>query len=156
MSKTWIAGFTALTALATVGCGGALDEPVIVPVEGIITLHGKPLEGATLSFVPDGTNSASTPGADLSGPDGSFRARYRNRPGLAPGKYKVLVAKDVTDAKKAIPEALQNDPHMAKMAGLLKSEAPSRYSDLKNTPLSLEVSPQGEKGLSFDLKGSLK
>jgi hypothetical protein len=138
------------------GCAGGSDEPALVPVEGTVSFNDKPLEGATISFVPDEANAASTPGADLTGPDGSFKAMHRNRPGLAPGKYKVLVTKSGSDSKKPIPEALQKDSYMTKLAGLDKEEAPSLYADLKKTPLTLDVSAQGEKGIHFPIKGTLK
>ncbi len=38
----------ALTALAA-GCGGSGK---FVPVEGVLTLDGKPVEGATISLLP--------------------------------------------------------------------------------------------------------
>lgn len=156
MLKTRFLSCFALIAAAVAGGCGESDGPALVPVEGTVTFNDKPLEGATISFVPDATNASSTPGADLTGPDGSFKAMHRNRLGLAPGKYKVLVTKSESDSKKPIPEALQKDKFMAKMAGLVKEEAPSLYADLKKTPLTLDVSSQGEKGIHFPIKGTLK
>lgn len=143
-------------AAAVAGCAGDYDGPALVPVEGTVTYNDKPLEGATISFVPDPSNPSGTPGADLTGPDGGFKAMHRNRYGLAPGKYKVLVSKSSADPKKPIPEALQADKYMAKMAGLIKDEAPSPYTDLKKTPLSLEVSDRGEKAIQFAIKSTAK
>ncbi|WP_422927434.1 carboxypeptidase-like regulatory domain-containing protein [Singulisphaera sp. PoT] len=135
------------------GCYGD-DEPYVtlVPVEGTVTENGKPFEEAIITFVPEGGNRDQTTGVDRTGQGGTFKAMYRNRPGLAPGKYKVVVSKTSHPPAAKMPEAFKDLPYMAKRAGLLKEEAPADYSDPKKTPLSLEVSQAGEKGLLFDVK----
>ena len=144
-----------ILAAGSPGCSGD-DEPYVtlVPVEGSVTENGKPFEGAMITFVPEPTNRDQTTGVDRTGEDGAFRAKYRNRPGLAPGKYKVVVSKTRSTPGKEVPEAFQNFSYMSKRGGLFHEETPKAYNDPKKTPLSLEVSDKGEKGLVFDLKKS--
>lgn len=139
-------------AFATTGCGDQDSRITLVPVEGTATENGKPIEGALITFVPEGGNHDLTTGVDRTGPGGSFRAMYRNRLGLAPGKYKVVISKAVETAGKHIPEAFKDMPYQAQRAGLLKEQISRDYRDPKKTPLSLEVSDKGEKDLVFDIK----
>jgi len=156
MSRRWMP-WAALTLASLAGCGSSDGISGLVPVSGIVTMDGKPLEGATISFVPEAKNEPSTPGSDMTGPGGTFKAMYRNRPGLAPGKYRVVVEKagGAADGKK-LPDAIAKDPYMAKMAGLNKQESPPAYTDASKTPLSVVVGKNGESGLTFDLKSTAK
>src|SRR5262245_57887068 len=89
-----VRGFAVLATASLVavspGCG---DGVKLVPVAGTVTLDGKPLEGATLSFVPVPGSTVSTSGTDITGPDGNFQMTFKGRAGLAPGKYTVMVSK---------------------------------------------------------------
>ncbi len=138
--------------LSAAGCGDADSRVSLVPVEGSVTQNGKPFEEAIITFLPENGNQDLTTGVDRTGQGGSFKAMYRNRPGLAPGKYKVVVSKTSHVSNKKIPEAFKDLPYMAKRAGLLTEESSPDYSDPKKTPLSLDVSQAGEKGILFDIK----
>src|SRR5262245_53940087 len=98
---------SALLVAIVVGCG---DGPALVPVAGSVTLDGKPLEGANLSFMPVPGNVISTPGSDVTGPDGTFTMTFNGRSGLAPGKYKVLISK----TEEVAPKGREIDPVFAK------------------------------------------
>ena len=97
-----------------VGCGES--GPTLVPVSGTVTLNGKPLEGAVISFQPV---DVSTPGAmlaeDVTGPDGNYKALTKGRSGVMPGKYKVVVSKSLIDMTKVRPE-FKDDPFMAQLS----------------------------------------
>lgn len=137
--------------LLLAGCGEG--GPVLVPVSGTVTLNGKPLEGAELTFVPDPTNTQVTPGADVTGPEGNYKAMYQARSGLAVGKYKVIVSKKA--ATQPLPEVFKEDPSMASMAGMTKETLPAAYGDASKTSFSVEVPPEG-KIADFDIKASSK
>src|SRR4051794_11871782 len=98
MSRRSIEVLVSILALipgALAGCGSG-DETArikLVPVSGTVTFNGKPLEGATVTFSPDSSNQDQTPGGDVTGPEGNYKAMFRGRSGLAPGKYHVLVSK---------------------------------------------------------------
>jgi hypothetical protein len=150
------------------GCGGSEEDSYsLVPVTGTVTLDGKPLEGVTISFIAAEDNKPRTDGNDQTGAGGTFAAKYRNRPGLAPGKYKVTVSEPVRPGSAAakIPEEMRDDPQMleiarqsAKMVGGSSKAVPPPwpYESPTKTPLSQEVGPKGEKGLVFDLKSTVK
>src|SRR2546423_1205426 len=76
---TWreITLLTCFVALA--GCGRQF-----VPVEGTVTLDGKPLAGATVAFVPEGPGQ---PASGFTDNEGVFRAgTLAKADGAAPGK----------------------------------------------------------------------
>lgn len=147
------------------GCGGNEEDSIaLVPVTGKVMLDGKALEGATITFIPDSTNKPATDGGDVTGNGGSFAAKYRNRPGLAPGKYKVVVGKPGQPvAGPGGPGGGPASPYMASLAaeaatkgGGTKAEKPWPYGDAATTPLKHEVAAKGDADLQFDLKTTLK
>jgi hypothetical protein len=110
-----------LLVLALVSCGlpgcGSGDETSgykLVPVNGTVTMGGKPVEGALVTFVPDEENNPSTPGGDSTGPEGNYKAMFRGRSGLAPGKYKVLISR--TSLPRAKSAGAEEDPYMTQLA----------------------------------------
>jgi hypothetical protein len=153
-----------LSLLVAAGCGSG--GPSLVPVSGTVTLDGKPLEGATITFIPDPSNAKpQTDGGDVTGPGGTFASTYRNRAGLAPGKYKVVVTKPSDSAASGqaskLPSEITKSSYMANLAtssgaGAKAAEAPWPYGDGAKTPLSQEVSANGETNLTFGLKSTVK
>ena len=115
--------------LLLAGCG---QESKVVPVEGTLTLNGKPLEGAEVAFVPDDKNLAQTAGSDRTGPAGNFKMIHRGRSGLAPGKYRVIVGRgDV--AEFGVPDVFMGKLAQSKVQaqpkkGAKKPPAPARYT----------------------------
>jgi len=96
-----------------IGCGGS--GPKLAPVKGIVTLNGKPLEGAVVSFQPDSANKDGLPGEDVTGPQGNYKVTTKGRSGLVPGKYHVVVTKTLVDPSK-VNEAFKDDPFMAQLS----------------------------------------
>jgi hypothetical protein len=88
-------------ALACIaGCGSASS----VPVEGTITLQGKPLEGATVMFTSTRGNG---PGPFVAKTDesGRFALGPRDRPGdgAEAGEYSVVIATVASDPSELAP-----------------------------------------------------
>src|SRR6266576_391459 len=80
---------TLLIAAFTLGCGPS--NPLgTSPVSGKVTYNGKPIEGATVSFIPDGDGRPATA---ITGPDGSYSLTTLNWPGAVPGQYTVILRK---------------------------------------------------------------
>lgn len=100
------------------GCGG-----VGATVEGLVTLDGRPLPAARISFHPDFPGPVAY-GVSLD--DGSYGIKTgANQSGLAPGRYRVTVfAMDVVDGA-------------SEKAGPLLT--PSVYGNPAETPLRCEV-----------------
>jgi hypothetical protein len=75
-----------VAALASLsGCG-----PRLSPVSGVVKLDGKPVSGATVTFVSDDGKHTATAETDESG---NFTLTHTNGPGTFPGNYKVTVTK---------------------------------------------------------------
>jgi len=96
-----------------VGCGES--GPDLVPVTGTVTLNGKHLEGAVVSFQPEASMLGALPAEDVTGPDGNYKALTKGRSGVMPGKYKVVVSKSLIDMTKVRPE-FKDDPFMAQLS----------------------------------------
>jgi hypothetical protein len=137
---------TTAMVLVVVGCG---DGPTLVPVSGVVTLDGKPLEGATLSFIPAPGNAISTPGSDATGPTGNFKMSFNGRAGLAPGKYSVLVSKaeEVSNPSKKVPPEFAKASFEKMLMGATKETIPAQ-----KLTREVEVPPEGVTDFDLDFK----
>jgi len=151
-----VGAIVALTAVSGLcGCGDGARK--LVPVSGTVTLNGKPLKDAAISFLPDDSNQGAFAGEDITGSEGNYKAMTRGRSGLAPGKYKVVVTKLNVPTTK-IPDSFKDDPFMAKLA-VEGPEEPANPGARRNSQPSeikgefeREVEPTGGI-LDFDVKG---
>jgi len=77
-----------------VGCGGAPPLETLVPVAGTLNVNGKPLDGVTITFIPEIAKN-NRGGSATTGADGSFTVTdlTQNLPGLAAGKYTVAYSR---------------------------------------------------------------
>ena len=155
-SRITLSAMIAIAAalLAGPGCGGG---PKLVPVSGTITLNGKPLEDAEVSFIPFPENpDPKTPGADRTGPEGNYKPKYNGRFGLAPGKYKVLVSKTaVAITNLNLPKEIMMDREQQELAGIRKQELPKKYSEGAESTEICEVPPEGTV-FDMDIKAAKK
>jgi hypothetical protein len=130
-----------LAPLALAGCGDPEDSYPLVPVRGKVTRDGGFVSGTSVSFLPDPGNSYQTPGGATTDSSGIFVVRFRNRDGLALGRYKVLVVPDddtpEVEVDASLEEAFKDDPimlrEMKRAAGQgrkkRKGPAPSRRAE---------------------------
>lgn len=134
------------------GCGGGIAKAV--KVKGNVTLDGKPLAGATVSFIPR-DKSGGRAASGRTDTSGDFQlTTFRTDDGAVPGEYKVIVvlgeeAKDVPagnpmemDEKErmAFFTKMNPDNRAKEAAKRTKSQVPAVYSDPEKTPLK-EVVP---------------
>jgi hypothetical protein len=132
------------------GCGGA----GITPVQGLVTLEGTPVTGATVLFMPDG--SEGRPATGFTTPDGTFRlTTYKTDDGAAPGQYRVVIQKSeaAKDRDKAALSALERakahfEDNAAQQAA--KPLLPQVYATFETTPLRCTVPATGV--VTLDLK----
>jgi len=75
----------AVSSLVLTGCGGGH-----VPVTGVVTVDGKPVEGATVTFITEDGKQSASGQTDSSG---NFSLSDSGKPGARPGSYKVIVTK---------------------------------------------------------------
>jgi len=67
------------------GCGGGVTS-----VSGQVTLDGKPVEGATVTFITEDGKQSATGQTDA---EGNFSLSDSGKPGVRSGSYKVLVTR---------------------------------------------------------------
>jgi hypothetical protein len=73
-------------------------KPGVVPVTGVVTLDGKPVENAAVMLMAmDLTKSVGPPASAATDKEGRFTLKTENiGPGAVPGKYQVTVIKKET------------------------------------------------------------
>ncbi len=139
-----------LTLVLTLGCSSG---PRVVPVSGKVTLDGKPLADATVSFLwvpgpgePDDTafNSAGKTNAS-----GEYTlSNYKGQSGAVVGKYKVQI--------NAIPPQAVGAAERRRQPGeappSLQNKVPSKYNT--ETTLEFDVPSGGTSKANFDLKSN--
>lgn len=117
-----------------VGCSRN-DIPKLATVDGTITLNGKPLSGATVSFIPTG----STHGMGANGHTdkaGKYELKTRSGDkGAPPGEYRIVVTKMV------MPDGsdLSIDSTVAPINSPAKQILPAKYSMRDKTVLRAKV-----------------
>jgi hypothetical protein len=117
----------ALGALAATGCGGG---PKLVPVTGRVQYaDGRPVSAASICFTPETGDNQSILATGLLALDGSFALRtYPHGDGAMVGPYKVTVS--LGRAPKDL----------------------AKYTRLKDTPLRIEIPPEGLTDLVVTLR----
>jgi hypothetical protein len=125
------------------GCGSSAEAPPLAPVSGTVTLNAKPLEGARVKFIPQGT-TAGHGGAGNTDAEGKYEIiahRSGNRKGLLPGSYKVIVSRMVMPDGEPVP------PGVATIDSGARESVPALYSKLDLTPLNVTI---GTEAQTFD------
>lgn len=108
------------------GCGQS--GPEVAPVSGRVTLDGRPLPSADVSFQPDGAQRASSGRTDA---DGRYHLMFkRGQPGALAGEHTVRIS--------ISRELVSNPPHI-----------PARYDT--QSELRREVKAGEENVFDFDL-----
>jgi hypothetical protein len=67
----------------------ATDPKALVPVGGIVTINGKPVETALVMFLPRTGAGIGTAETDK---DGKYQMSTKGKPGALPGDYKVWIS----------------------------------------------------------------
>ena len=146
-----------LTVTLFTGCSqlkNGSEPPEVTPVDvsGLITMDGKPLEGAAVYFTPTAGSSPSNQGA-VGTTDASGRYQLSSlrgeslEPGASPGKYRVLISRMLTPQGTVyIPDPLRPPAD----SGALES-IPEKYSDHALTELTAVVSGGSSCIIDFKL-----
>jgi hypothetical protein len=139
----WFIG-PALILLFSAGCSEVQQSATSIPVTGTVTLNAKPLEGASISFIPLSSNQ-SQGGIGNTDAAGNYEVtHFRTGKGLEPGEYRVVISKLVTQDGSPIP-AGQSAADVA-----TKDALPPHYSDQDASTLKATVAAGG-KPINFDL-----
>jgi hypothetical protein len=132
----------ALLCVGFTGCGKDID-PDYKPVTGTITLDGKPLADAYITFSPDGGGST---GSDYTDENGVYELFYAvERPGGKLGKNTVSITKDDASLYSDTEEGAEGGPVAEDMYELI----PARY----NTETELTATVEDKDNvINFDLE----
>jgi hypothetical protein len=131
--------WSAPLVLLLAGCG---HTDKFVPVEGAVTLDGKPLASVTLFLIPSDTAGLTAMGT--SGQDGSFRMVTNKQDGAKSGDYKIIVgvvAPPLADPYEAYTEEMQIRARAKKGPA---SSVPAIYNSAATTPLRCRVPIEGK------------
>jgi hypothetical protein len=153
---SWLFLFTATMC----GCQGARG-PAVEFIDGSVQLDGKPVDGATVTFIPAAGSGPVASG--ISGPDGRFvlttaAAGAVAGKGAPAGDYEVIVVKMESTL---VAELDPSDPGYASQADLPttptkpKSLVPSAYGKASTSGLKATVM-KGRNELSFSLDSKFK
>lgn len=133
-------------AIALAGCSkpGSIRTS---PVSGKVTYKGQPVDGATISFIPEG---ATRPATAITAAGGLYRLTTLDSSGAMPGKYTVTVRKQeiaaATTQAVSMEEALKMNNRPPPPP---KELLPAKYADPAHSPLHVEV--QDGQSNSIDL-----
>lgn len=109
----------------TVGCGGDLD---VADVSGIVTLDGKPLDNAIVTFSPE---DGGPSGIGRTDDKGFYELYRRGQPGAPIGKHKVMVTsvQENTGSAPSTPPAELTSDSPEYMEQALGGTPPSDYDN---------------------------
>ena len=132
----------AATALLIVGLGVATGcgdgRPARIAVGGSVTYRGKPLEGASVTFIPKGARPAS----GQTDAQGRFTLQtFSSGDGVVAGDHVVCIIKSVPD-----PKDKKNSPYPKMIA-----VTPVRYATPVQSPLKAAVASKGPNDFRFEL-----
>ena len=137
---------------ALAGCGDRADalppEPVLYPVRGKVTVQGKPLAQAVITFLQ--VDERGTTAVGETDEEGIYELTYMGRSGAAAADYKVAISYLVgTDGTVY---GLAPRSGLAKPYGLLSAKEliPPEWSDLGQTTHRVTV-PRNGATLDFDI-----
>ena len=149
---SWWPVLASLLLAAGVGCGGK-GKPV--PVQGTVTLDSKPLDHATVLFVPQDKGGQAS--SALTDDTGNYTLKTPNvGDGALPGAYKVVITRSVDmgssaageDPAKAVAEWRKKQREAKRSP---QKQVPQVYSSVASTTLTYTVEPAGGKA-DFNLK----
>lgn len=133
-----------LALVVALGCGG----PKFAPVSGKVTLNGKPMGGATVSFLP-----RAPKGSLEAGPSSVGKTNGQGEYTLeaASGDKGALVGTHRVSVSLIDPEVGDRDtPRPKKTYQVLTDKFPPRYNE--KTELTFDVPSGGTEKADFDLK----
>jgi hypothetical protein len=134
------AGLLVLSA-GTLGCGGIKTYPI----EGRVTLDGKPVAAANVTLHPIGDLPM---GRAATGSDGSFRIQSTTGDGLPAGEYEVSIIKQEFHPPGGNTKAAESPLDMA-MGWRITNLLPRRYGNSTTSGLKVTVPSEPD---AYELK----
>jgi hypothetical protein len=137
----------ALTILLA-GCGKK-TPPLIIGVEGIVRLDGKPLNKVEVRFFPAIDHGPEYVAIGVTDESGRFKLTCKGQAGACAGENRVVIV------EAELPSHLKGEEAQRELARYLRSlggrPLPERYGNAAQSPLSANVS-ESEKEHTFELQ----
>jgi hypothetical protein len=137
-----------LVLVLCLGCGAR--APRVATVSGRVTLDGKPLPKASITFVPMATKANANPGPTaqaITDPDGRYQLSVdAGTPGAVVGTSRIYISTRLSDP--SIDDRDAGGP----IRNLPKDKVPQRYNT--GTELTFDVPPSGTDQANFDLRSN--
>lgn len=153
MNHNFVSLSLAVALLATLGCSKETVNPETIPVSGVVTLNGDPIEGAQIAFLS--TDGKSRGGFATSKDDGSFSAStFQANDGVLPGKYSVTVVKyPAMDSDVGVDmDSEEYTGEEVAEAEEIKNLLPAKYAEKSTTEFAFEFElGQSQTDLKLDL-----
>ena len=139
-----------------IGCGDAPPVETLVPVGGTLMVNGKPLDGVTVTFIPE-ISKNNRGGSGTTGADGSFTITdlTQNLPGLAAGKYTVAYSRMRLPDGSAPPETKEGVPANP---GIIRVETlPAHFQspDPRSPGSTIDIPAAGNTSLQLQIRAKL-
>ncbi|MDA1014794.1 MAG: carboxypeptidase-like regulatory domain-containing protein [Planctomycetota bacterium] len=136
-------GAAALLAVLYSGCGGS-ENVDTVPVTGVVTVDGKAIEGATVTFtLAEGSGKAASGTTD---DEGKFSLQtYVADDGAAIGKHNVTISK--VGGGNSVPSSDPDEMEKAPM----ESPIAEKYGNVETSELTETVTKDGKNHFEFKL-----
>ena len=136
----------AFALIPFLGCGPNTSHlPKTVPASGVVTLDGKPVEGAQVVIVPAIEGVTGAFGTTDSGGKFTLRA-FQEKDGAIPGDYKVQVSKTVEVKLKGAAGSLDGGDPVRFDYGV-----PPKYTGVKTSGLSVTIPDTGIRDINLAL-----
>ena len=133
------------------GCGEKGKGLNVEFVQGVVTLDGEVVAGATISFIPVDREGPTETAGGFSGANGVYRITSSNgtpEKGAVAGEYHVTVDKYLTEV--IYPPGKEGDPDVETKVAT-KYFLPDVYREVKTTPLTVTVN-KGKNTINLELK----
>ncbi len=153
-SRQAVGSFLTLALAAMVGCGGSgggagnntpLEQKKTVPARGVVTFKGKPLDKASVVFMPLEDGKTLPARGNTDGVGSFVLSTYGKDDGAPVGKYRVTVSANF--AVEIEPGVLAPEPE-----GGFKSPIPTKYANPKTTDILVEVKDGDPNDFKIELK----
>jgi hypothetical protein len=135
-----------MVLLAVFGCSQSNSNlPKTVPASGVVTLDGKPVDGAQVVIVPAGSGTNGADGTTDSSGRFSLRA-FPEKDGAIPGEYNVQISKTVEVKLSGPKGSLDGGDPVRYEHGV-----PAKYTTAKTSGLTVSIPESGNKDIKLEL-----
>jgi hypothetical protein len=138
-----VVGLLGLTAV--IGCSKGGHLPKTVPATGVVTLDGKPVDGAQIVLIPDAESATGAYGTSDANGKFSLRA-YEEKDGAIPGAYKVQVSKTIEVKLSGAKGSLDGGDPVRFDYGV-----PGKYTGAKTSGLTATIPDTGTRDIKLEL-----